>query len=48
MNLLGRLAEITFVLILVFLVLSRSQGFSTITRSIGQAYTGAVTALQGR
>ena len=42
------LMEITFVLIVVFLVLSRPQGFSTTVRSLSSAYVGAVKTLQGR
>jgi hypothetical protein len=48
MNLVSRWIEITFVLILMFLVLSRSSGFSSITRSIGSTYVESVKALQGR
>ena len=43
-----KILEITFTLILVYLVLSRSQGFSAAVRSIGGVYTDAVKALQGR
>jgi Sec-independent protein translocase protein TatA len=45
---LGRWMEITFVLIVIFLVLSRATAFSTAARSIGSVYVGAVKALQGR
>jgi len=44
----SRWLEITFLLILVYLVLSRASGFSTAIRSIGSAYTSSVKALQGR
>jgi hypothetical protein len=40
--------DITFVLIILYLVLSRASGFSQAVRSLGSAYTGAVKALQGR
>lgn len=42
------LLEITFVLIVLFLVLSRPQGFSSTVRSLSGAYIGAVKTLQGR
>jgi len=45
---LGRWLEITFVLILVYLVLSRATGFSNAVRSIGGVYVASVKALQGR
>lgn len=48
MGTLNRWIEITFVLILVFLVLSRASGFSQGVRAISSAYTSAVKALQGR
>jgi hypothetical protein len=44
----GRWIEITFVLIVLYLVLSRAKGFSAAMGSIAKAYTGAVRALQGR
>lgn len=44
----SRWLEITFMLILVYLVLSRAGEFSTSMRAIGSAYTGSVKALQGR
>ena len=44
----GRVLEITFVLIILFLVFSRAQAFSQVTSSIGGVYIGAVKALQGR
>lgn len=43
-----RWIEITFTLILVYLILTRASGFSQVVREIGSAYTGAVKALQGR
>ena len=48
MNLVSRWIEITFILILLYLVLTRASGFSSVVRSIGTAYTGSVKALQGR
>ena len=44
----GRWLEITFVLIILYLVLSRAFGFSTVVKSIGGVYVNAVKALQGR
>ncbi len=44
----NRVIEVTFVLIVLFLVLSRATGFSSAVRSISQGYIGAVKALQGR
>lgn len=43
-----RWMEITFTLILVYLILSRASGFSQVVREFSGAYTGAVRALQGR
>lgn len=45
---LGEWVEITFFVILIYLILSRSQGFSSVVRSTSNAYIGAVKALQGR
>jgi len=45
---LGRLFEITFTLILVFLVLDNSFGVARILQSAGNVYTESVKALQGR
>ena len=44
----GRILEITFILILVYLVLSRALGFSSAVSSIGKVYVSSVKALQGR
>lgn len=44
----SRWIEITFVLILAYLILSRAGGFSSAVRSIGSVYVSAVKALQGR
>lgn len=43
-----RVLEITFTLILIYLVLSRAEGFSTSIGAISGAYTESVRALQGR
>jgi len=48
MNLVKQWFEITFVLILVYLVLSHGSAFSTSINAIAGAYTGSVKALQGR
>lgn len=40
--------EITFVLILVYLVLTRARGFSAAIRAISGGYAESVKALQGR
>lgn len=40
--------EITFVLILLYLILSRSTGFASAIKSIGSVYSQSVRALQGR
>lgn len=44
----NRVIEVTFVLIVLFLVLSRATGFSRAISSISQGYVQAVKALQGR
>ena len=44
----GRILEITFILILIYLVLSRAVGFSAAVKSIGKVYVDSVKALQGR
>jgi hypothetical protein len=43
-----RWIEITFVLIVLYLVLTNSDGFSSAVRSLGSVYTQSVRALQGR
>lgn len=45
---LRRWMEITFVLILVYLILSRGSAFSQVIRALTSGYVGAVVALQGR
>lgn len=44
----GRWMEITFMLILAYLILSNYKGFAAAINSIGGAYTSSVRALQGR
>lgn len=43
-----RILEITLTLVLVYLVLSRAEGFSTALGSVGSVYTSSVRTLQGR
>lgn len=43
-----KILEITFTLILVYLVLQNAYGFSSAVGSIGSVYIGSVKALQGR
>lgn len=40
--------ESTFVLILVYLVVSNAYGFSTSMKAVGDLYTSSVKTLQGR
>lgn len=40
--------EVTATLIMAYLILSNAAGFAQAVSAAGQAYTGAVTALQGR
>ncbi len=42
------LFEITFILIIVYLVLTNASGFASAIRSLGSVYTSSVKALQGR
>ncbi len=44
----GRVIEISFVLILVFLVLSNAPAFVSIAKTTGDIYTQAARTLQGR
>jgi hypothetical protein len=48
MSQVSRWLEITFVLIVLYLVLSRALGFSSVVRSLGNVYVAGVQALQGR
>lgn len=43
-----RWMEITFILIMIYLVLSRGFEFSRVIRAIGDVYAQSVGALQGR
>lgn len=42
------LVGMTVLLVLVFLVLTHATGFGRSVGALGQSYTGAVKALQGR
>lgn len=44
----GRVIEVTFLLVLAYLVVANADGFSTAIRAMGNTYTGAVRTLQGR
>jgi len=44
----GRVLEITFILVLMYLVLTNGSAFSQVTQSIGSVYTSSVRTLQGR
>lgn len=48
MSQLSRWIEVTFVLILVYLVLVNYKGFSSAVASIGSVYGSSVKVLQGR
>lgn len=48
MQAVNRWIEITFVLILAFLILRNALGFSSGVSAIGKVYVDAVKALQGR
>lgn len=48
MSQVDRVIEVTATLIILYLVLTRANGFSSIVRTIGSAYVSAVKALQGR
>lgn len=45
---LSHILEITFTLVLVYLLLSNSFGLSQVLKSAGAVYTEGVKALQGR
>jgi hypothetical protein len=38
----------TFMVVILFLVLTHAGGFATGVKALAQGYTGGVTALQGR
>lgn len=44
----GRILEITFVAVLVYLVLANADGFNTVAGATAGAYSASVKALQGR
>ena len=44
----GKVLEITFILVLMYLVLTNGSGFSSAVASVGSGYTSAVRTLQGR
>lgn len=44
----GKVLEITFVLIIAYLVLANAQNFSIAAQTVGGVYEGAVKTLQGR
>lgn len=44
----GQILEISFVLILVYLVVTNFVGFSSATNAVGNLYTSGVRTLQGR
>ncbi len=48
MDALKRWMEITFVLIIIYLVLSRGSAFSQVVRALSSAYGTSVMRLQGR
>lgn len=45
---LSRILEISFTLIMIYLVLSQADNFSTVIKSAGDIYIKAVKTLQGR
>ena len=44
----GRVIEVTFILVLAFLILTNAEGFYTSLSAVGQTYTAGVKTLQGR
>ena len=40
--------ELTLIILVLYLVLSRASGFSSVMGSISKAYSGSIRALQGR
>lgn len=44
----GRIIEISFVLIILYLVLNKASNFGSAVRSIGDVYVSGVKVLQGR
>lgn len=47
-NFFDRLFEVTFTLVLVYLILNNAVGFSSAVTAAGNVYVNAVKALQGR
>lgn len=45
---LNRIIEVTFVLIILYLVVANAAGFAQAIRAIGGVYTDSVKALQAR
>jgi hypothetical protein len=48
MSQLSRWIEVTFVLVLVYLVLTNYKGFASAVSSLGSVYSSSVKVLQGR
>lgn len=44
----NRVLEITFVLVMAYLVIANANNFSTAVKAVGGVYIGAVKTLQGR
>jgi hypothetical protein len=44
----GRILEITFTLIAMFLVITNAENFSKAANAVGNVYINAVSTLQGR
>lgn len=44
----GKVLEITFILVLMYLVLTNGNAFSQVVGSLGNVYTNSVKVLQGR
>ena len=44
----GKVLEITFVLVMAYLILANAHNFSIAAQTVGGVYSGAVKTLQGR
>jgi hypothetical protein len=44
----GRILEITFLLVLAYLVIANAGNFATAIKALGGVYAGSVKVLQGR
>lgn len=44
----SRIIEVSFLLVLVYLVLSNGSSFGQVVSSIGSVYSGSIKTLQGR